>query len=94
MEFFGIYYQTPMYVAFGCFFIDEPERSKKNIFGDLDEVSSFGFGSLDVCLLIAYVKNEQFCQKCDPQRGGYFKGPVHKENLIPRVGLRGPWDPQ
>ena len=52
---FGIYYQIPMYADFWCFFIEQPERSKKNIFWDLQEASRKASGWLLVRSIFQYV---------------------------------------
>ena len=39
------------------------------------------FGSLDFPICVDYVKTAPFGQKCDPERGGYFRGPDRNEML-------------
>ena len=75
-----IYYQTPSYVDFWVFLIDELERSFiiKFLAGLL-----FGFWSPDFSLSIAYVKSEQFGQKSGPERGGYFRGQFEASEGLP-----------
>ena len=47
-----------------------------------------GFGSLDFPICVDYVQNEEFGQKYDPERGGYFRAPDRNEILCGTPPLR------
>ena len=56
------------------FIIDEPKRPKQINFWTSASRLQFWFWIARFCLCVAYVKSEQFGQKCDPQRGGGTSG--------------------